>query len=122
MYDQHWPIRTYQPNYPPPKFVFSGRDGDFERCGRAMDSIVCAGTIVSGGAVERCILSPNVRINSYAHVEDSILFEGVDVGRHATSAERSSTRGCRSRQVHVSEWIRTKIERTALRSARVVSS
>ena len=50
MYDQRWPIRTYQPNYPPPKFVFSGRNGDYERCGRAMDSIVCAGTIVSGGA------------------------------------------------------------------------
>ncbi len=83
MYDQRWPIRTYQPNYPPPKFVFSGRNGDFERCGRAMDSIVCAGTIVSGGSVERCILSPNVRINSYAHVEDSILYEGVDVGRHS---------------------------------------
>ena len=82
MYDQRWPIRTYQPNYPPPKFVFSGRNGDYERCGRALDSIVCAGTIVSGGSVERCILSPNVRINSYAHVEDSILYEGVDVGRH----------------------------------------
>lgn len=83
MYDQRWPIRTYQPNYPPPKFVFSGRNGDYERCGRALDSIVCAGTVVSGGSVERCILSPNVRINSYAHVEDSILYEGVDVGRHS---------------------------------------
>ncbi len=83
MYDQRWPIRTYQPSCPPPKFVFSGKHGDHERCGRAMDSIVCAGTIVSGGMVERCILSPNVRINSYAHVEDSILYEGVDVGRHS---------------------------------------
>ena len=82
MYDQRWPIRTYQPNFPPPKFVFSGRDADFDRCGRAMDSIVCQGSIVSGGQVERSILSPNVRINSYAHVEDSIIYEGVDVGRH----------------------------------------
>jgi len=82
MYDQRWPIRTYQPNYPPPKFVFSGRDGDFERCGRAMDSIICQGSIVSGGQVERSILGPNVRINSYAHVEDSIIYEGVDIGRH----------------------------------------
>lgn len=82
MYDQRWPIRTYQPNYPPPKFVFSGRDGDFERCGRAMDSIICQGSIVSGGQVERSILGPNVRINSYAHVEDSIVYEGVDIGRH----------------------------------------
>jgi glucose-1-phosphate adenylyltransferase len=83
MYDQRWPIRTYQPNYPPPKFVFSGRDGDFERCGRAMDSIICQGSIVSGGQVERSILGSNVRINSYAHVEDSIIYEGVDIGRHA---------------------------------------
>ena len=51
--------------------------------GRAMDSIVCQGTIVSGGLVERCILGPRVRVNSYAHVTDSILFDGVDVGRHA---------------------------------------
>ena len=48
-----------------------------------MDSIVCQGTIVSGGLVERCVIGPRVRVNSYAHVEDSILFEGVDVGRHA---------------------------------------
>jgi glucose-1-phosphate adenylyltransferase len=81
MYDEYWPIRTYQPNYPPPKFVFSGGK-DYERCGRAMDSIVCQGSIVSGGLVERSILSPNVRINSYAQVDGSIVFEGVDIGRH----------------------------------------
>ncbi|MBM99934.1 MAG: glucose-1-phosphate adenylyltransferase [Planctomycetaceae bacterium] len=83
MYDQRWPIRTYQPNFPPPKFVFSGADGDYERCGRAMDSIICPGSIISGGLVEHSILSPNVRINSYAHVEGSILYEGVNVGRRA---------------------------------------
>jgi glucose-1-phosphate adenylyltransferase len=82
MYDELWPIRTYHPNYPPPKFVFSGGDKDFERCGRAMDSIVCQGSIISGGLVEHSILSPNVRVNSYAQVEGSILFEGVDIGRH----------------------------------------
>jgi glucose-1-phosphate adenylyltransferase len=82
MYDRRWPIRTYQPSYPPPKFVFSDKDADYERCGRATDSIVCQGSIVSGGQVERSILGPNVRINSYAHVEDSILYEGVDIGRH----------------------------------------
>jgi len=82
MYDEQWPIRTYHPNFPPPKFVFSG-EADEDRCGRALDSIICQGTIVSGGFVRRSILSPNVRINSYASVEESILFEGVDVGRHA---------------------------------------
>ena len=84
MYDDEWPIRTFQPNLPPPKFVFGSRgEGEVGRVGHAIDSIVCAGTIVSGGLVERCILGPRVRVNSYAHVEDSILFEGVDVGRHA---------------------------------------
>ena len=82
MYDEHWPIRTYLPNYPPPKFVFA-ETGDGARRGEAVDSIVCQGSILSGGHVERSIVGPNCRINSYAHVEDSILFEGVDVGRHA---------------------------------------
>jgi len=82
LYDEVWPIRTFQPNLPPPKFVFGSR-GEQDRAGRAMDSLVCQGTIVSGGLVERSILAPMVRINSYSHVEDSILFEGVDVGRHA---------------------------------------
>src|SRR3954466_15008229 len=82
LYDEVWPIRTVQPNLPPPKFVFGSR-GERDRAGRAMDSLICSGTIVSGGLVERCILGPLVRINSFSHVEDSILFEGVDVGRHA---------------------------------------
>ncbi len=82
MYDHHWPIRTYQMNLPPPKFVFAARGPDARR-GEAVDSIVCQGCILSGGQVERSILSPNVRINSFSRVEDSILFEGVDIGRHA---------------------------------------
>ncbi len=82
MYDSRWPIRTYQPNYPPPKFVF-GEQGKDVRRGEALDSIVCTGSIVSGGHVERSILGFNTRINSYAWVEGSILFEGVDVGRRA---------------------------------------
>ena len=82
MYDEHWPIRSYHPNYPPPKFVFSGGAGEDKRRGYAMDSIVCQGSIISGGQVEKSVLSPNVRVNSFAHVEGSILFEGVDIGRH----------------------------------------
>ena len=80
LYDDSWPIRTQQKNLPPPKFVFGSR-GDGDRCGVALDSIVCAGTIVSGGKVERSILGPSVRVNSFAQVSDSILFEGVEVGR-----------------------------------------
>lgn len=83
VYDQTWPIRTFQPSLPPPKFVFAER-GVGGRCGHALDSMVCAGSIVSGGVVERSIVGRSCRINSYAHVEDSILFEGVNVGRHAS--------------------------------------
>ena len=82
LYDRDWPIRTYQPPYPPPKFVFAD-EGHGARRGMALDSTVCQGCIISGGRVQRSILSPNVRINSYAVVEDSILFEGVEVGRYA---------------------------------------
>jgi glucose-1-phosphate adenylyltransferase len=78
LYDRDWPIRTHQPQLPPPKFVHN----DYDRRGEALDSMVCQGCIVSGGRVLRSILSPNVRVNSYAQVDDSILLDGVDVGRH----------------------------------------
>ncbi|HEY1066915.1 MAG TPA: glucose-1-phosphate adenylyltransferase [Pirellulales bacterium] len=79
LYDYRWPIRTYMPNYPPPKFVFDSPD----RRGQAVDSLVGPGTIISGGRVARSVVGMNARVHSYADVEDSILFEGVDVGRHA---------------------------------------
>jgi len=82
MYDEHWPIRTYHPNYPPPKFVFA-ESGPNSRRGHALDSIVCQGSIISGGRVERSILGVNTRINSFAVVEDSILLDHVDIGRRA---------------------------------------
>lgn len=82
LYDPAWPIRTYQPPLPPPKFVFNDALTAKPRVGHAMDSLVCSGTIISGGAVERSILSPRVRVNSFSSVSDSILFEGVEVGRH----------------------------------------
>jgi glucose-1-phosphate adenylyltransferase len=82
MYDDIWPVRTYQPNLPPPKFVFGSQSSD-ERVGRAIDSIVCQGSIISGGSVIRSVLGTRVRVNSYAQVEDSILFDGVDIGRRA---------------------------------------
>lgn len=81
LYDPEWPVRTYQPQHPPAKFVFA-QEHKGGRMGVALDSIVCGGCIVSGGKVVRSILSPRVRVNSFATVEDSILFEGVDVGRY----------------------------------------
>jgi glucose-1-phosphate adenylyltransferase len=83
LYDRDWPIRTYQPQLPPPKFVFSELGGDGARRGEAHDSMVCPGSIISGGHVRRSILACNVRVNSFAVVEDSILFTSVDVGRHS---------------------------------------
>jgi glucose-1-phosphate adenylyltransferase len=83
LYDRDWPIRTHQPQLPPPKFVFSEFGGDGARRGEAHDSMVCQGCIISGGHVRRSILSPNVRVNSFAHIEDSIVFSGVDIGRHS---------------------------------------
>ena len=82
MYDRLWPIRTFQPHYPPPKFVFNTNETE-DRCGRAVDSIVCQGSIISGGFVERSVVGANARVNSYAHVKSSILFSNVEIGRGA---------------------------------------
>jgi glucose-1-phosphate adenylyltransferase len=84
LYDSQWPIRTYSPPLPPPKFVFrTPASGDTPaRVGQAHDSIVCPGTIISGGTVQHSVLGSSVRINSWATVTDSILFDEVSVGRH----------------------------------------
>ena len=82
MYDSDWPIRTFHRNLPPPKFVFNRNSGE-DRCGFATDSIVCQGSIISGGEVHSSVIGNNVRVNSYSHVEGSILFDGVNIGRHS---------------------------------------
>jgi glucose-1-phosphate adenylyltransferase len=83
LYDPEWPVRTFVPQMPPPKFVHSaeGLPGQARR-GEAHDSLIGPGCIVSGGQVHRSILSPGVRVNSYAVVADSILFDRVDIGRY----------------------------------------
>jgi glucose-1-phosphate adenylyltransferase len=81
LYDKAWPIRTYQAQNPPAKFVFA-QEKKGGRLGIALDSIVAHGCIVSGGRVQNSVLSPNVRVNSYSEVRDSILMENVDIGRH----------------------------------------
>jgi glucose-1-phosphate adenylyltransferase len=80
LYDPEWPLRTYQPQAPPAKFVFAegGR-----RCGQALDSIISPGCIVSGSTVSGSVLCPNVRVHSFCHIEQCILMPGVRVGRHA---------------------------------------
>jgi glucose-1-phosphate adenylyltransferase len=79
LYDESWPIHTYQGQYPPAKTVFS----QAERTGLALNSIICGGCIISGGKVQHSILSPRVRINSYSEVIDSVLLEGVNARRNA---------------------------------------
>ena len=81
LYDQQWPTRTYHEQWPPAKSVFA--DEATGRLGMMLDALVSNGCIISGGRVQRCVLSPNVRINSFSEVYDSIIMEGVDVGRYA---------------------------------------
>lgn len=83
LYDQSWNTHTYLPPLPPPKTVFADTEGPNPRAGRALDSVVCAGSIISGGLVEHSIVGPDVRVNSWSEVRDSILFSGVQIGRHA---------------------------------------
>ncbi len=80
LYHPNWPVHTVYSPYPPAKMVFSGgKDG--KRIGMVLDSMICDGAIVSGGKVERSIISPNVRVHSYSEIEDSMLMEGVEIGR-----------------------------------------
>ena len=79
LYNLSWPILTNQGNLPPAKTIFDTED----RRGINIDSLVCGGCITSGGTVRRSILGPCSKVNSYALVEDSILFDNVQVGRHA---------------------------------------
>ncbi|MBV9505900.1 MAG: glucose-1-phosphate adenylyltransferase [Acidobacteriia bacterium] len=80
LYDQNWPIRTKVTQQPPAKFVFA-QEG--RRMGVAVDSVVSAGCIISGGRVMHSILSPGVRVNSYCEVDYSILMPRAEVGRYS---------------------------------------
>ncbi|MFC5922306.1 glucose-1-phosphate adenylyltransferase [Micromonospora vulcania] len=79
LYNFDWPIYTEQPPWPPAKFVHQWG----ERVGRAVGSMVSPGSVISGSLVENSIVSPKVRVHSWAHVEGSVLMEGVEIGRHA---------------------------------------
>jgi glucose-1-phosphate adenylyltransferase len=79
LYNRDWPILTLPEPLPPAKFIFDDED----RRGFAVDSMVCAGVVVSGAAVRRSVLSPGVHLHSGAVVEDAVLMQDVDVGREA---------------------------------------
>ena len=90
LYDEDWPIWTYQEQTPPAKFVFD----DEHRRGMAIDSMVAGGTIISGAIVRRSMLFTRVRVHSFASVEDSVLLPKVEVGRNCVVRRAVIDRGC----------------------------
>ncbi len=78
LYDKSWPMRTRPYQYPPAKFVF----GEPGRTGMAINSIIASGSIVSGAVVRSSVVSQDVRVNSYADVDSSVIFSHVNIGRH----------------------------------------
>ena len=79
LYDKSWPLHSWQQQYPPAKFVFADPGVAWAV---ALDSVVSGGSIVSGGRVERSVLGYDVRVNSYSEVDESIVFNHVNIGRH----------------------------------------
>ena len=90
LYDDHWPIWTYQEQLPPAKFVF---DSD-ERRGMAVDSMVSGGCIISGATVRHSLLFSSVRVNSYSYVQDSVVLPNVDIGRNCRIRRAVIDRRC----------------------------
>lgn len=90
LYDQNWPIWTYQEQVPPCKFVFD----DEGRRGQAVDSMLAGGCIVSGSSVSRSLLFSNVHVHSYSDIKDSVIFPGVTIGRHCRIRKAVIDRGC----------------------------
>jgi len=91
LYDQSWPIWTYQEQLPPAKFVFD----DDDRRGSAVDSLVSGGCIVSGSHVRHSLLSNNVRIHSFCEINDAVILPNVEIGRHCKLKKVIIDRNCR---------------------------
>src|SRR3954463_5290834 len=113
MYNHDWPIHTWPGITQPAKFIF---DED-ERRGQALDSMVCAGVVISGGTVRRSILSPLAHLHSYSLVEDSILMHGVEVARSAVVQ-----RGILDKDVCVEEGVEIGVDPAADRERFDVSA
>ncbi len=91
LYDEDWPIWTYQQQLPPAKFVFN----DDGRRGMAVDSMVSGGCVVSGALVQHSLLFSNVKVHSHAQVFDSVVLPNVDIGRHCRITKAVIDKGCR---------------------------
>ena len=90
LYDQTWPIWTYQAQTPPAKFVFDDED----RRGLAVDSMVSGGCIISGSKIRHSLLFSNVRVNSYTTVEDTVILPESNIGRHCRIKKAIIEKGC----------------------------
>ncbi|MCB1734344.1 MAG: glucose-1-phosphate adenylyltransferase [Gammaproteobacteria bacterium] len=91
LYDDDWPIWTYQEQLPPAKFIFD----DDDRRGMAVDSMVSGGCIISGAKVEHSLLFSNVKVHSYSHVKDSVVLPDVEIGEHCRIRNAVLDKGCR---------------------------
>jgi glucose-1-phosphate adenylyltransferase len=90
LYDEEWPIWTYQEQLPPAKFVFDDED----RRGMAVDSMVSGGCLISGSTVRHSLLFSNVKVSSYSVVEDSVVLPNVTVGRNCRISRAVIDKGC----------------------------
>jgi glucose-1-phosphate adenylyltransferase len=90
LYDEKWPIWTYQEQLPPAKFVFDDED----RRGMAVDSMVSGGCLISGSTVRHSLLFSNVKVSSYSIVEDSVVLPNVTVGRNCSISRAVIDKGC----------------------------
>lgn len=91
IYDKDWPILTYQPQWPPAKFVFDRDD----RRGYAVDSMVAGGCVISGAAIERSLLFSGVVVHSFSRITNSVVMPEVDIGRGARVHNAIIDRACR---------------------------
>ncbi len=90
LYDRHWPIWTYQGQFPPAKFIFD----DDDRRGEAIDSITAGGCVISGARVKRSLVSTGCRVNSYSLVKDSVVLPSCNIGRHCVIQNAVLDKGC----------------------------
>ena len=108
LYDDNWPIWTYQSQLPPAKFVFD----DDDRRGMAVDSMVSGGCIMSGSLIRHSLLFSNVKVHSYAQVQDSVVLPNVDIARHAIVRRAVVDEGC---QIPAGMHIGVDLEQDKLR-------
>ena len=91
LYDEQWPIWTYQEQLPPAKFIFD----DDGRRGQAVDSMVSGGCLISGATVRRSLLFSNVRVHSYSKLEETVVLPGVEIGRNCRITKAVIDKGCK---------------------------